>query len=484
MEVATSDCLQPARLLLPADCQLENTQCKQHIIGEGDNGQSDIRNAMDESAAPRGPVNYVNSTSCQNNVTPGDVISFSWQTVPSRKRLAVGDTDSHRDSKKASRDPRLNRKLLLSNAKISVPTSTKNKFSVLSTAGSDEGTPDTLRQPSKQARPPPIHLHCELKYTELVSSLTSLVGVGNFRCASTREGVTIYPSEPAHYRQIVNSFRRSGVPFHTYQLSEDKAYRIVIRGLHHSVDTQDIAQDLIARGYKVRQVTNILSRDKVSLPLFFVDLDSGSSNSSIFKIDTMFHSKITVEEPRQSKQMVQCRRCQKFGHTKNFCALPAKCVKCGGQHDSVSCGKPATEPAVCSNCSGPHPASYRGCVIYQELLKRKSSGRGTQRVRPASTLVATLPVTKELNNSDSFPPLPKSFPVGLARPTANPHRNQSVSYSQAVSQPFASENSEALNLSLSTQFSSFITEIRSTLTPILTMLTKLIEMLLGQNGQK
>ncbi|KAG8226751.1 hypothetical protein J437_LFUL004402 [Ladona fulva] len=45
----------------------------------------------------------------------------------------------------------------------------------------------------------------------------------------------------------------------------------------------------------------------------------------------------------------------------------ARCVKCGLSHHSKECSKPISEPAVCANCKGSHPANYRGCPAYQTL---------------------------------------------------------------------------------------------------------------------
>lgn len=48
------------------------------------------------------------------------------------------------------------------------------------------------------------------------------------------------------------------------------------------------------------------------------------------------------------------------------------CVKCGDQHNSVSCKKPRMIPATCALCAGPHPANYKGCWVYQEVQNKTS----------------------------------------------------------------------------------------------------------------
>jgi len=42
------------------------------------------------------------------------------------------------------------------------------------------------------------------------------------------------------YRKLVRYFKYNNIFSHTHQLKGDGAYRIVIKYLHHSIDTEDI----------------------------------------------------------------------------------------------------------------------------------------------------------------------------------------------------------------------------------------------------
>jgi hypothetical protein len=44
---------------------------------------------------------------------------------------------------------------------------------------------------------------------------------------------------PETYRKLVTYFKENNIVYHTYQLKEEKAYRIVIKYLNHSTDTED-----------------------------------------------------------------------------------------------------------------------------------------------------------------------------------------------------------------------------------------------------
>lgn len=87
-----------------------------------------------------------------------------------------------------------------------------------------------------------------------------------------------------------------------------------------------------------------------------------------------------MEEPKKKRQIVQCSKCQGFSHTKGYCNLPHRCIRCGGQHESHVCEKPPTTPATCANCGESHPANYRGCRVLKELQSRRIT-----RARPSQT---------------------------------------------------------------------------------------------------
>jgi len=55
---------------------------------------------------------------------------------------------------------------------------------------------------------------------------------------------------PETYRKQVKYFRDNNIVCHTYRLKEERAYRIVIKYVHHSTDTEDIRQELSELGYK------------------------------------------------------------------------------------------------------------------------------------------------------------------------------------------------------------------------------------------
>jgi len=65
------------------------------------------------------------------------------------------------------------------------------------------------------------------------------------------------------------------------------------------------------------------------------------------------------------KGPLQCKRCQRFGHTQLNPGYEPRCGTCGGSHLSGGCSTPREQP-VCCACGRNHTANYRGCENWKE----------------------------------------------------------------------------------------------------------------------
>jgi hypothetical protein len=76
--------------------------------------------------------------------------------------------------------------------------------------------------------------------------------------------------------------------------------------------------------------------------------------------------------------------CHRYGHTKNFCHLKPRCVKCAGDHSTSQCPRKERSSDVrCVLCDGNHPANYKGCTVYKDLQKTYQPLRQKQYTPPA-----------------------------------------------------------------------------------------------------
>ncbi|KAI5699682.1 hypothetical protein M8J76_005255 [Diaphorina citri] len=110
----------------------------------------------------------------------------------------------------------------------------------------------------------------------------------------------------------------------------------------------------------------------------------------------IYHTKVIIEPPKKKTGLVQCMRCQQYGHTKNDCMRPWRCVKCASNHKTTDCPKTdRNTPATCVLCLEEHPANFKGCSVYLEILKRKTKEH-------KSSSASTYPRTN--TNKTSLPP--------------------------------------------------------------------------------
>jgi hypothetical protein len=137
---------------------------------------------------------------------------------------------------------------------------------------------------------------------------------------------------PETYRAVIKHLKETDVYYHTYQLQEERAYRVVLKYLHHTTEVEDIKQDLLQQGHVARNIVNADHRvSKEPLNLFFVDLEPAKNNKEVYKITAIQNKIIHIEPPRTNKHHIpQCARCQQYENTRSYCNRPYAFIKCGG----------------------------------------------------------------------------------------------------------------------------------------------------------
>jgi hypothetical protein len=98
------------------------------------------------------------------------------------------------------------------------------------------------------------------------------------------------------YRTFIRYLKENNIYYQTYQLKEERAYRIVIKHLHHSTDMEEIRQELLELGHKARNILNAQNRiTKEPLNMFFIDLEPAENNKEVFKITALQNRIIQIE---------------------------------------------------------------------------------------------------------------------------------------------------------------------------------------------
>lgn len=289
-----------------------------------------------------------------------------WSTVASKKRPLNSPEKTQNQHKQSKMD----------HYWLSNPISTSNSFSQLEE--SEETQEDQCQQPKqkqteKSPRPPPI-------FVDKVGNIQPLVNLLNEHAKDKydlkvlrNDQVKIQPKTAETYTELVKQLEQRQTEFYTYKPKQERSYKVVLKNMHPSTSLQEIKEELSELGHSVTNIWNIKARTtKKPLPIFFIELKPNNNNKEIYEIKNLLHCQVKIEEPRPKREIPQCAKCQQYGHTKTYCRRQPKCIKCAGNHISSECSrKEKSDDVKCVLCEGNHPANYKGCVVYQDLLKTK-----------------------------------------------------------------------------------------------------------------
>lgn len=111
--------------------------------------------------------------------------------------------------------------------------------------------------------------------------------------------IKVNVTTPDTYQKIIILMQQDKIVHHTYQLKEERAYRIVLINLYHSIPTDEVIQELAQLGDPVRNILSVRHyKIKELLPLFFIDfLELKDNNKCINDINM----KLKVEPPNKKK---------------------------------------------------------------------------------------------------------------------------------------------------------------------------------------
>lgn len=373
----------------------------------------------------------------------GDTPDRAWQLV-NRKRPNhdIIETDRHL----LKRNVPFNKHIIYSKQFIA----TNNKFDCLNT-DSNMADETVQEEPETIEKPKPIFITVD-NINEVLKLIDSVAkDQYTYKLVNTNQ-IRLMPNNTKLYVEIAKLLELNKVSFHTFQLTKNRCFRVVLRGIHYTSSLDDLKIEIENKGHKVERIHNVRHRvTKEPLNLFFIDLTQQSNNKDIFSIEYLLHAKIRFEMPYKKKDIVQCQRCQQYGHSKTYCRHPFRCVKCAQNHPTTDCPKKDRSlQAKCVLCDGQHPANYKGCFVYKEIQNRKYPP-----TRP-KILKDSLPVeTTRIPTGPEFPPISPRDPRQFNRPklsysaVTSMQRNDRNAFTENISQSqYLNTNNNNFNTSI------------------------------------
>jgi hypothetical protein len=114
----------------------------------------------------------------------------------------------------------------------------------------------------------------------------------------------------------------------------------------------------------------------------------GDLQTKARKIDGII---VRWEKLKGKTQIIQCHRCQKWGHAAANCNAAIKCLKCGDDHATSECSIKKEDATThnkikCANCAGSHLANITDCRVYLDQVKYMAEKR-RNKAAPKPTFV-------------------------------------------------------------------------------------------------
>ncbi|CAH1105301.1 unnamed protein product [Psylliodes chrysocephalus] len=270
-----------------------------------------------------------------------------------------------------------------------------------------------------KGKPPPIVLSGILGDIKNVKKHLDEVIKEGYYIKYTKNNTLIFINSISEFKKFSNELKEIEIEWHTYTLSEDKQHAFVLRGLDCNPEPEEIKEEL----QEIHQMTiyQVYKMNTKGRPLYLITTDNKTTlNFLNSNIKHILNTKITWERRHNERKLIQCRRCQRWGHATSNCQRNPKCLKCAADHWTKDCLKTPDTPAKCANCLEAHPSSYSKCPEYIKVLEAMESKKPVSlrpapipsdnpwKIRNTATSNYTKSVVQEppRMENDNFPPLP------------------------------------------------------------------------------
>lgn len=278
-----------------------------------------------------------------------------------------------------------------------VPTS--SRYEALQSLNSENNSEPIIKIP-------PMIMHNVEKYDQIISDIKS-VAKSDFTTKSTGTQLKIMFTTIEDYRTFRHYCVEKNKQFYSFRDPTQKVFNAVLKGIPTCYSEADILKELDLVKFPVIKVTRLYDKKKNPIEICALEIKDTNEAKTIYKLNRLMHCVVQVQPRINRNNPIQCKRCQRFGHSQANCHLTPRCVKCKDTHHYKECLKPETTKPTCVNCGGEHTANYKGCRVFKEIQARRNPHierrSGQEQLLPPSNATRTPTVS----NTREFPPLPK-----------------------------------------------------------------------------
>ncbi|KAL1447273.1 hypothetical protein WDU94_012420 [Cyamophila willieti] len=251
------------------------------------------------------------------------------------------------------------------------PLQVSNRYDALRNMDCVDDHEASEESPPKDKIPPIFVSKNNLPINDLMKSLKAIDP--DFSAKDSRDFLRLDCSTTDGYRAACTLLDNKNLEYHSYRLQQDKTIDVVIKHVPVAFTDQEITDELQILGFKDFKLMRVWDREKKPIPVVSVYLDKKHEmNKEIFDLSKFMNCIVSVEPKKKSHHIPQCTKCQRYGHTKNYCKLSPRCLFCSLPHPSSQCEKKKEDTVkVCANCGENHTANFKGCTYYADLKKKR-----------------------------------------------------------------------------------------------------------------
>ena len=139
---------------------------------------------------------------------------------------------------------------------------TYNRFAILETT---EDAMDIIEAVNRQytqktPSPAPIFIDDVIDIQTMTKTIEKDISKEGYKLKISNNRVKILPINPDAYRKLTKLLKTLNANFHTYQLKQERPFRVVLRNIHHSVDLDELKFEQLKHGHEVTNISNIRHR--------------------------------------------------------------------------------------------------------------------------------------------------------------------------------------------------------------------------------
>lgn len=242
-------------------------------------------------------------------------------------------------------------------------------------------------KPPRNEKPPEIVVYEPLSVIRELFPVTGSYGIKNHA-----NGVKLYCNTIAQHKSFIASLQQAGKKYNSWEYKSEKTKRFVLYGLNNH-PTEDIISDLNEYGIKPTNITTmIVKKPRYEDHATYMVHYPSQSNITLDIVKKAYVIRNTIVRWAHYKPngdgLSSCSNCTQFGHSKQYCGLPAKCGICSGPHVIDNCPLIANKRKAnatsiaeadlkCPHCSGKHTGRYLNCPARIQFMNDRLTRRPT-----------------------------------------------------------------------------------------------------------